>query len=130
MGSKTFYGRGFCYLEFDPCEKTLLSDKISFKVDILEEEARAIPELNHYFISWNVYIVPTVSSSNMEKKLLRSTTQTDLVVQYNMKQLNVNGEMTGKWLINSSFFNLLNLITVAFYRKGWKPCKLWKVVRG
>ena len=80
---------------FDPEWKTLLSDKISFKVDILEEEARAIPELNHYFISWNVYIVPTVSSSNMEKKLLRSTTQTDLVVQYNMKQLNVNGEMTG-----------------------------------
>ena len=79
----------------NPEQKTLLSDKISFKVDILEEEARAIPELNHYFISWNVYIVPTVSSSNMEKKLLRSTTQTDLVVQYNMKQLNVNGEMTG-----------------------------------
>ena len=60
-----------------------------------EEEARAIPELNHLFISWNIYIVPTLTSASFEKKLLRSTTQTDLVVQYNMKQLNTSGEMTG-----------------------------------
>ena len=77
--------------------KTLLSSKVSFKVDILEDEARAIPELNHYFISWNIYIVPKISetATKKEAKMLRNLTQTDLVVQYNMKQLNVNGEMSG-----------------------------------
>ena len=99
--------------------KTLLSNHTSFKVDIPEVEAQSIPEMNHYFVTWNIYSIPTIKTperssissqpktgSEIRKivhmlqkiiravflngnlsKLVRSSTQADLMVQYKMEQL-------------------------------------------
>ena len=96
--------------------KTLLSNHTSFKVDIPEVEAQSIPEMNHYFVTWNIYSIPSTkqpersSISSQPKigskvfsrknyqnfqfwklfwnqwKLVRSSTQADLMVQYKMEQ--------------------------------------------
>ena len=55
----------------------------SFKLDVPEDEATTIPEMNHKYISWNIYIVPSNVNSKIgfnrePTKLLRSSTSTSL----------------------------------------------------
>ena len=42
--------------------KTLLSNQTSFKIDIPEIEAQSIPEMNHFYFSWNIYAVPSIQN--------------------------------------------------------------------
>ena len=116
--------------------KTLLSNHTSFKVDIPEVEAQSIPEMNHYFVTWNIYSIPSTkppersSISSQPKigfkvfswkltlwnlflnqlKLVRSSTQADLMVQYKMEQLNLSGEISG------------------YYNESWSEAEICKTL--
>ena len=57
--------------------KTLLSSHTSFKVDIPEVEAQSIPEMNHYFVTWNIYSIPTIKSP--EQSSISSQPKTGLL---------------------------------------------------